>query len=578
MPTGATSLVAERFLSSIRGVPSGCYNLRMLDPQAPLDDNPESGATPASHTTWQAPYLDPRQALPPYSGYRTYPPSRWLPEEPIVLEVPPRRSRLASCLFVGVTAIVVFSLLATSSLAFFLMRRDAGRSQEQLQAAQSGRTEATQLDLRDGNAPVSDATAPPLPVAAAVGAMQTSPDAPELNRLVVTNSRGQLETMAPDGSDRRQLTQLSDGIIYQFPAWSPDGSAIAAIGTSNDGGGIFVFDDASGTSASRESSRYFSDTQLPIYLYWSPDSENLAFLANHSRSTFGLNVIPRTGTEESRVVATGSPLYWNWSEDSEALLLHSGDTGSQARLLAVDPNGVEQTPNLAQPGFFQAPGISPGGRYWTYAEAEGRGVSTLIVAHTATGERRLVEQAGSVAMTWSPTSEQLAYTSGGINAHPYWGPLRVVEAESGDTRLLTTDTVLAFFWSPDGRKVAYLTINGSRRDDYYAGDESRTQRVGRLATMPAQQGGSGFMSLSVVDVTTGRGLRLMDFQPTSVFATQFLPFFAQYALSHRLWSPDSESIVLPVRGDEGNVVMVVPVSGASPRAVAVGDMAFWSHR
>ena len=180
-------------------------------------------------------------------------------------------------------------------------------------------------------------------------------------------------------------------------------------------------------------------------------------------------------------------------------------------------------------------------------------------------------------MTWSPTNEQLAYTSGGVGAHPFWGPLRVVDAESGDTRLLTTETVLAFFWSPDGRQIAYITVNGNRRDDVYAANDARLQRVSRLA-QPTQQGGSGFLSLSVLDVASGQGLRLMNYQPTAVFATQFMPFFAQYALSHRLWSPDSSAIVMPIRDDGGDRVMVVPVNGAAPRVVAEGDIAFWSHR
>lgn len=550
----------------------------MLDPETRPDNTPPERPSPP--IPWRPPDLDPGKALPPYAGYgprRTV--ASWtatsLFEEPLVVDVPRHRSRLAGCLWAGITVIVIVALLGTSGLAYFFVQREVGRSQSALQAAQAESAGATELLLRDATAPLADSAAPPLPTTASAG--QTAADQPSVNRLVVINNRGQLETIAPDGSDRRQLTSPSDGTFYQFPAWSPDGTSVAAIGTTSSGGGIFVFDNLTSSTDADEASRYFSTTQLPIYLYWSPDSANVAFLANHSRNTFGLNIVPGVGGE-SRVVATGSPLYWNWAEDSEILLLHSGNTGEEARLVAIDANGTEQTPNLAQPGQFQAPGISPGGRFWTYAEEEGRGISTLIVAHTATGERRLVEQAGSVAMTWSPTAEQLAYTSGSVDNHPFWGPLRIVDAESGDTRLLTTETVLAFFWSPDGRHIAYVTVNARQRDDVYAAAD-RTQRVSRLAPeiQPVQQG-SGFLSVSVVDVETGRGLRLMNFQPTAVFATQFLPFFAQYALSHQVWSPDSTAIVLPVRDDNGDVIMVIPINGGPPRVVAEGDIAFWSRR
>ncbi|MEZ4518239.1 MAG: hypothetical protein R3C44_15930 [Chloroflexota bacterium] len=325
-----------------------------------------------------------------------------------------------------------------------------------------------------------------------------------VNRLVLVNNEGQLETVAPDGADRQLLTQASDGTFFQFPAWSPDGNAIAAIGNRRTGSGIFVFSDTETPVELDDAQRYFSQSQEPIYLYWSPDSENVSFLASHSRDMYGLSVIPGSGETDSHVVAVGSPLYWNWAEDGEILLLHAGETGNEARLIALDADGNEQSPNLAQPGEFQAPGISPGGRFWSYAEEEGRGVSTLVVANTATGERRLVEQTGSVAMSWSPTTEQLAYTSSGVTAHPFWGPLRVVDAESGDTRLLTSETVLAFFWSPDGRQIAYLTLNGSQRDDYYA-VEPKADHISRVAYQPVQQSNSEFLSLSVMDVATGQG-------------------------------------------------------------------------
>ncbi len=437
----------------------------MLDPETPPNNDEMRSPDEPYSLSWKAPDLDHTKALPPYTGYRgqssyarlTY--SHSFDSHPFEasaeLTTKRGRSRLAGCLWAGITTLVIVSLLGSSFLAYFLVRRDTGQAQQQLQAALAGRTEPAEMPLRDTNAPISDSTAPPLPTTAAGAAPLLAAD-PALNRLVLINDRGQVETIAPDGSDRQQLTQLSDETIFQFPAWSPDGTSVAAIGTDRTGAGIFVFDDLTGLTQPDESRRYFSASQLPIYLYWSPDSQNVAFLANHSRNTFGLNIVPSNGDEETRVVATGSPLYWNWAEDSEILLLHSGDTGAEARLIAIDSQGSEQTPNLAQPGLFQAPGISPGGRYWTYAEEEGRGISTLVVAHTGTGERRLVEQAGSIAMTWSPVNEQLAYTSGGIGAHPYWGPLRIVDAESGDTRLLTTETVLAFFWSPDGTQIAYL--------------------------------------------------------------------------------------------------------------------------
>ena len=75
-----------------------------------------------------------------------------------------------------------------------------------------------------------------------------------------------------------------------------------------------------------------------------------------------------------------------------------------------------------------------------------------------------------------------------------------------------------------------------------------------------------------------QGLRVLDFESTVVFLTQFLPFFDQYALSHSLWSPDSSALVLPVREAAGNVILVVPTAGGRPFRLAAGDIAVWSSK
>jgi TolB protein len=61
------------------------------------------------------------------------------------------------------------------------------------------------------------------------------------------------------------------------------------------------------------------------------------------------------------------------------------------------------------------------------------------------------------------------------------------------------------------------------------------------------------------------------------FVTQLLPYFDQYALSHRLWSPDGTSILLPLVDAGGHdLVAVLPADGSDPRPIANGPKAFWS--
>jgi TolB protein len=143
--------------------------------------------------------------------------------------------------------------------------------------------------------------------------------------------------------------------------------------------------------------------------------------------------------------------------------------------------------------------------------------------------------------------------------------LRFIDAATGDLETVTDDTVLAFFWSPDGQYLAYFTPVRARGDGVArAGDEFYAQT------------GNILFDVLVVDVATLESRYLYSFTPTQVFVGQFLPFFDQYALSHRVWSPDSDALALSVVEDGRAQGAVVPLDG-SPRLIAEGTMPFWRH-
>ena len=77
--------------------------------------------------------------------------------------------------------------------------------------------------------------------------------------------------------------------------------------------------------------------------------------------------------------------------------------------------------------------------------------------------------------------------------------------------------------------------------------------------------------LSFVDVETGAIRSHWTFALSDVFVDQVLPYFDQYALSHRVWSPDGASIALPVVAERHanrswSSRRMVPAREASPTA------------
>lgn len=482
----------------------------------------------------------------------------------------PETPRRRGCLFVGITFLLIASLVGSTVLTYFVLTRQESRS--------SSPAAALKRDLVEPGPTAAPATV----VAAAMPLATAEPEltVPEItvNRIALINRDGQLETMAPDGGGRRILTLTSDNTRFQFPAWAPDSQKLAIIGTRAGDGAIYILDDVARTGALQEYEIYTSDTDAPVYLYWSPDGQNLAFLANFSRASLGLNVVASDGATGSRLLATGAPFYWDWSHDGQQLLIHSGQSQSEGALALIDLDGQTQAANLATPGEFQAPGIGQGGRYWAFAERAEGGLSALVVVDTQTGERITHDQVGSVALSWSPAAEQIAFTSGSVDGHPFWGPLHVLDMATQEETLLSSQSVLAFFWSPDGRQIAFITLNDTRNDDSInVSAPEKSRQSSRLTSRPAVQNGQGFLTLSVVDVETGQGLRLLDFEPTRAFLSQFLPYFDQYALSHRIWSPDSSALVLPVREEEGNIILVIPTEGGRAYRLAEGEIAFWSY-
>jgi TolB protein len=277
------------------------------------------------------------------------------------------------------------------------------------------------------------------------------------------------------------------------------------------------------------------------------------------------------GREEARLLELGSPFYWDWTADSSQILIHTGFGAGTARLSLLDVASGRGGPNAAVPGSFQAPDISRDGRYWAYAELDENGSSWLVAAEAATGAVERQRHAGLVAFSWSPAAEQLAFISGSERQLNFAGPLRLLDMTTGETSLLGQELVVAFFWSPDGRYLAAITTD-ERPGGVIAEGNGR-----RRLSKPTQQHPAITLSLFVIDVAAGEKRYLTEFEPTLTFITQFLPYFDQYALSHRLWSPASDALVLPAREDDADHILIVPINGDPPRQLATGDMPFWSQ-
>jgi TolB protein len=402
-------------------------------------------------------------------------------------------------------------------------------------------------------------------------------------RLVVVETDGAVTTIDPFGTARHAFD--SPGMRYQFPAWSPDGTQVAAIGRLDNTVTVDVFDaDPAAIGLPR---RIYESTERPaFYLYWAPDSRHVTFLTTEpDPDGIALRIAPADASESSEIVRAAAPLYWDFV-DSSRMLLHTGSTGSTAFTGEVDLEGTSLEDEAIASGLFRAPAVSADGAsraYVTLAGADPADGGTLVVEARDGTVRHEIPVGGATAFGFDPTSSTLAFIAPDEPTDPPSpipaGALRTVDAGTGELRTLLDADVLAFFWSPDGRTIAALDLRPA--EDPGPGEARAVGAVlggGSISALPplATTPGVG-LHLSFIDADDGDIRSERDLRLSELFAFQLLPYFDQYALSHRFWAADSSAIVLPLADDDGlDRIVVIPADGGDPREVATGWVGFWS--
>lgn len=217
-----------------------------------------------------------------------------------------------------------------------------------------------------------------------------SPDSVKVmvDRIVYVGAAGDLFAIDPDGGSLVNLTggaQVQGGPqgramaqpldlnnFYYWPTWSPDGTKLAASRVESSGLGpvvsVEVLDAASGGARTvyRNEVPSLIAQDAPHYLYWSPDSRYLTFLASTPQA-FALLAVDTENGGQPAVVEIGAPLYFHWGNGGEQLLLHTGNSLKQAQR----PFAASST-DLADVGQgFRAPAISPDGAQMAYSAPAG---------------------------------------------------------------------------------------------------------------------------------------------------------------------------------------------------------------
>jgi Tol biopolymer transport system component len=377
------------------------------------------------------------------------------------------------------------------------------------------------------------------------------------------------------GRNLKQLTddavtssQASEFNFYQLPTWSRDGNQLAFVGTSgtstNATAKLFVANIAD----DKTSEIYSTQSEFPIYLYWSPDDSNVSFISSSvSGTALILQSVPIDGGERT-IIDTGSPYYWSWAPNGRTLITHSGGAQNSAApehlaFIQIQDSEIIEDGLDTIPASFQAPAWSPDGSHILLTRLEDDKKEIILTDGTGTYEKSIGGFEVNTAFGWSSDSKKVAFIDG-AQSMPAGaiGTLNVVDIET-DTKVSAGETVIAFFWSPDSEKVAYFIplLMGNSAE----GSETQSQRL--------------LLQLNILDIKTGETRELFTYQPTEQFQNT-LPYFDQYHQSNTIWSPDNNNLVLSFLNEDGTPgIAIVAASGQlEPRFLAQGYLAFWSWK
>ena len=437
--------------------------------------------------------------------------------------------------------------------------------------------------LMTGQGSPSVGASPPSGTPSAAAGVASSPLGASARPLIAAvDEQGALATMDELGGT--VVSYAVPGVVLGFPAWSPDGSRIAAVGYGPDDTSIYVFTVQRGGGGNTDPVViYRSPDRPPFYLYWAPDSRMLAFLATEPAG-ISLRIAPADGSapldgsSPGSVIRRGAPLYFAW-EGADRLLLHVG-SGSGAFVGEVGLDGTAVAPTIPGSGNFRSASVSRDGLFLAYVRSVTDSSGEIVVASRDGASRRNLAVFGPAAFVFDPTGDTMASIAADkpvkdALAFPL-GPLRLIDARSGSIRTLLDGSVIAFFWAPDGRTIAALRVaqpTQKTADTGFVLSGATAARPVAAATSPP----GAEVRIAFVDVSTGVVRSEHVVRLASTFVNELLPYFDQYALSHRLWSPDSASILLPLVDATGRARLVlVPTDGVDSPPIAGGVSGFWS--
>ena len=350
---------------------------------------------------------------------------------------------------------------------------------------------------------------------------------------------------------------------YRFPTWSTDGQ-LAYFASNADPNNPFRVGVYIRQPNAEPVLAYQTVEEAYTYAHWAPadcpqgDCRDLALLytdfTSNSLKMRLIRSLNQGSTFELIETDGGTPFYWDWSRDGQQMFWARFNQTLQ--LYDVASAQITQEWSESQ-GSQRSVDWSPvDDRLLTTIEHFGN-ASDLVILE---GDERVYLARGIeglMSYAWNATASHIAFTDNDL------GGLYITASAPSEKATFIDDNVLAFFWSPDGEHLAYITFGVDDK-------ETNARKVAYQATP--------VMTWHVYHQATDQSERLANFLPSSAML-YLLPYFDQFAHSHRLWSADSRYLVygeVTPSGEEIISLLDTTDAGLPPQKLIDGSFGVFS--